>query len=119
MFKKMLIAGLLGFSVMSSTVSAEYITAYEETFYEKYVVDTQSVYQPKDSHDEFSVLVWRYTDPDGNKKPQAFVYKYKCGDDERWKIFVKKNKDDEGSYKKVEKGSVAHKILIKTLPYVR
>jgi hypothetical protein len=118
MFKKLLIAGLLGFSVCSSTASAEYIVAHEETFYEKYVIDTQSIFQPKDAKDQFNVLVWKYTDPNGEKKPKAYVYRFKC-EDEKWKVFTKKNNDDEGSYKKIEKDSVAHEILVKSLPYVR
>jgi len=125
MLKKMLVAGLFGVSVFSSSIaSAEYIVAHEETYYEKYVIDTQSIFQPKDKNnelrdDEFNVLVWRYTDPNGEKKPTAYVYKFKCGNDERWKVFTKKDNDDEGSYKKIEKGSLAHEILVKSLPYVR
>ena len=120
--KKLILMALAGtFSVVNilpSTASAEYITAFEQQIYEKYVVDTQSIFYPeKHSTDMFNVLVWTYTDMKNPEKAQAYTYKFKY-EDRTWKVFSKKNKDDEGRYITFDNDSVAQHVLRVCLPYL-
>ena len=117
----MLLTGTFAVSAMSvftSVANAQYITAFEQQVYEKYVVDTQSIFYPeKHTTDMFNVLVWAYTDMKDPEKAQPYTYKFKY-EDRTWKIFSKRDKADEGRYIAFDNDSIAQHVLRVCLPYL-
>ena len=113
------LAGTFSFTnITPSIASAEYITAFEQQIYEKYVVDTQSIFYPKKHNaDMFNVLVWVYTDKNNPEKAQPYTYRFKY-EDGAWKVFMKNSKDDEGRYEKFDNDSIAQRVLRVCLPFL-
>lgn len=101
----------------SSITHAEYITAFEEIKYDKYVVDTDSFFYPdkEDKYHQFNCIVWRYTSANDEKgKPYTFRFKY---NDNSWYV-AERDKDNKLIWVKVENKSIASDVLRVTLPYL-
>jgi len=103
-------------AVSPSISHAEYITAFEDIKYEKYVVDTSSLFFPDKDHKmkQFNVAVWYYTS-ETEKKPYVFSYKF---ENNTWKLGEKDNKDGKIYYEKFDDNSPAANILATVLPYI-
>ena len=117
-FKKGIIASiLLGMSVAMapSSASAEYITAVEEMHYEKYVVDTTSLYFPDPKHKttQFNFLVRYYTSPTDKGKPLTFRYKF---EKDKWLLAEKDG--DKLVWEPFDDTSPAADILRVIIPYL-
>ena len=115
---------LVSFAVLGSIVGstygvshAEYLTAYEDIHYEKYVVDTASFYypNPKNKLNEFNCIVWRYTSESDKGSP--FTYRFRFVNN-TWKIAERKNPDADLEWVKVESNSIASDVLRVSLPYL-
>lgn len=121
--KNVVAALALGTVLMGSTSvgHAEYITALEEYHYEKYVVDTDSLYYPDPKHkfDRFNCLIWFYEKPDQQKgKPYTLQYKF---EDNTWKMAEKVTEKDGKEklvWDKLEENSVASNVLRIVLPFI-
>lgn len=118
MVKKVIASALLALGLIWSIPNisfAEYITASETMKYEKYVVDTTSIFYPnKDDHRSmFNVIVWFYNDYNDQSKGSAFCFKYKF-EDNQWKIHASDDK-----WNVVENNSIASDVLRVTLPYLK
>ena len=115
-----LICGALVVGSMLSMVAgvshAEYLTAYEDIKYEKYVVDTASFYYPdkNDKYNQFNCIVWRYTSDTDKGSPFTFRFKYV---DNQWKV-AERDKNNKLIWVKVENKSIAAGVLRATMPYL-
>lgn len=100
----------------SPTIShAEYITAFEDIKYEKYVVDTDSLYYPDENHkfDQFNCVVWYYTSPEDKGKPYTFRFKFEKN---VWKLAEKDG--DKLVWEMFEDTSPAANVLRIVIPYI-
>jgi hypothetical protein len=109
------------FTGISPAVShAEYITALEDIHYEKYVVDTDSVFFPDKEHklNAFNVIIWSYTSETDKGIAYTLRYKFEKGE---WKM-AEKVKTEDGKEKlewdKLEENSVASNVLRIMIPYI-
>jgi hypothetical protein len=101
----------------SSITHAEYITAYEEIKYDKYIVDTDSFFYPNKNNmnNEFNCIVWHYTSNDDKGQPYTFRFKY---ENNTWKIAERKGKGEDLVWVTVEANSVASDVLRVSLPSI-
>lgn len=117
MLKKIIASSLLvlGTTIVSPHISsAQYITAVENVHYEKYIVDTSSIYYPTAQHqDRFNVGVYYYGDIKNPDKAQPYVYKFKF-ENNTWYIHAA---DD--SWNEVEPNSISSDVLRVCLPYLQ
>ena len=104
------------FSIAPSDCNAEYITAYEEIKYDKYVVDTDSFFYPDEKHkdSQFNCIVWYYNGPEDKGQPYTFRFRF---ENNTWKV-AERNKDKELVWVKVEANSIASGVLRATLPFI-
>lgn len=120
MKNKLLSALILGTSFALATpmvASAEYITAVEDVHYEKYVVDTTSIFYPDPNNHlgQFNVAVYYYNDIKNPDKGTQYVFKFKFDEkDMKWNIHTADDK-----WEVVEAKSVASDILRVVLPYLK
>ena len=117
-FKKILASVILAGTLMNVAPAishAEYITAFEEIKYEKYVVDTDSIYFPDKKHkfDQFNVVVWYYTSEKDKGKSYTFRYKF---DKNVWKLAEQDG--DKLSWETFEDTSPAADILRAVIPFI-
>lgn len=112
--KKFIIAAIgaaaMAFSFVPSTEAA-YVTAYQKVIYEKFVVDTTSIYEQDLQH--FNCIVYAYeSEKDSTGKP--FVYKFRFDDQNmKWELHA------NGNWEVVESGSIAADVLRVCLPYIK
>ena len=93
-----------------SVSSAAYITAYQNIVYEKYIVDTNSIYNPDKNH--FNCVV--YTFHSDTDKGHPYIYKFLYDENEMtWKIHA------DGEWNIVEPKSLAADVLKVCLPYLK
>lgn len=111
-----LAASIALFSVVPNNCNAEYITAFEEIKYEKYVVDTDSFFYPneKDKNSQFNCIVWKYTSAEDKGSPFAFKFKF---ENNKWYIH-ERNKKNELEWVDVDPTSIAAGVLRVALPYI-
>jgi hypothetical protein len=120
MKNKLLSALILGTSFALATpmvASAEYITALEDIHYEKYVVDTSSIFypNPEDHRSQFNVTVYYYNDIKNPDKNQMYTFKFKFDEKNmQWLIHTSEDK-----WETVEAKSVASDILRTCIPYLK
>ena len=118
--KKMIAAGLLSCAAFTAfhmpSASAEYLTAYEDIKYEKYIVDTASFYYPdeKNKLGQYNCIVWYYTSKEDKGTPYTFRFKY---ENNQWNVA---ERDSKGNlmWAKVDNNSVASDVLRVSLPYL-
>ena len=105
------------FAVVPSDCNAEYITAYEEIVYDKYVVDTDSFFYPdeKRKSDMFNCIVWEYKSAEDKGQPYTFRFKF---EDNAWKIAERKKGHEDLVWVKVETNSIASGVLRAALPFI-
>ena len=116
--KHVLAIALIGGALMNinpSVSNAEYITLLEETHYEKYVLDTDSLYYPDKDHkfNQFNCIVWFYDAPDA--KGIAYTLRYKF---EKNKWLMAEKDGDKLVWDELEENSVASNALRVVLPYI-
>ena len=114
MLKKFIAAalGAVAFYFSFAPVSeAAYVTAYEKVIYERFVVDTSSIYEQDLQH--FNCIVYAYQSAqDTSGKP--FVYKFRFDDQNmKWELHA------NGNWEVVESGSIAADVLRVCLPYIK
>jgi hypothetical protein len=104
------------FTVVPSDCNAEYITAYEDIKYEKYVVDTDSFFYPdvNDKENQFNCIVWYYQSANDKGQPYTFRFRF---ENNNWKV-AERNKKKELIWVKVESKSIASGVLRACLPYI-
>ena len=120
MKSKLLSALILGTAFAFATpmvANAEYITALEDIHYEKYVVDTSSIFYPdaNDHRSQFNVTVYYYNDIKNPDKNQMYTFKFKFDEKSmQWLIHTSEDK-----WENVEPKSIASDILRTCLPYLK
>lgn len=112
----LLITGVL-FNATPNTSHAEYITAFEDIKYEKYVVDTDSLYFPDPKHklDQFNCVVWFYTS--ATDKGTSYTFRYKF-DKNEWKLAEHDSKTDKLVWETFEDTSPAANVLRVVIPFI-
>ena len=115
--KTLLLATLISsMNIIPSVTHAQYITVLEETHYEKYVVDTNSLYYPDKKHkfEQFNCIIWFYDNPElVNGTPYVMQYKF---EDNTWKLA-----EQDGNklvWNKIKENSVAANTLKIMLAYI-
>jgi hypothetical protein len=118
---KNLICGALAvgamFAVNPGVSHAEYLTAFEDVRYEKYVVDTDSFFYPEknDKYHQFNCIVWKYTSSEDKGTPYTFRFKY---ENNKWFIAERKKGKEDLVWVEVENKSIASDVLRVSLPYI-
>lgn len=114
--KASVVAGIL-IATNPCVSDAEYVTAYEEVHYEKYVLDTNSFYYPDKKHKlaQFNCLVWCYTDKNDENKKKPYTFRYRFVED-HWELAEQDG--DKLVWAKFDNNSPASYILRVALPYI-
>jgi hypothetical protein len=112
--KKFIIAAIgaaaMTFSFVPSTEAA-YVTAYQKVIYEKFVVDTTSIYEQDLQH--FNCIVYAY-ESENDSTGKAFVYKFRYDDEiMKWELHT------DGTWEVVESNSIAADVLRVCIPYIK
>lgn len=98
---------------LPSSASAEYVTARNDVKYDKWIVDTSSIYYPNNGDNtRFNVVVYEFNDIHNLDKSNPYCFKYKF-ENNQWFIHAGDN------WETCESGSVSSDVLKVVIPYLK